>query len=72
MDDSISIETDPFTFKSVGDQVTVHMEGEKITFSKKNSDEKRVIDLKIGEEEKKKLQFFVVLGESDSVRIVDM
>ena len=43
MDDSLIIEPDPFTFRQVGDQVTIHMEGEKITFSKKNSDEKRVI-----------------------------
>lgn len=64
---------DAFTFQEAGNQVTIHYEGDKnkITFSKKNSDEVKVIDLALSEEDKKKLQFCVVVGEMESVKIVD-
>lgn len=65
---------DSFTYLEIGSQITVHLEGsnDQVCFTKKNTDLKRVVSLgSMSEEDKKKLQFFVVLAESDSVKIVE-
>ena len=50
------------------------MNGDKneLVFEKKGSELKRIVSLSpLSEEQKKKLQFFVVLAEGDEVKIIN-
>ena len=66
-------EDEEFRFEEVGETVKMELDGTKkeLVFSKKNSAMKRVVSMgNLSEEQIKKLQFFVALGENDQVRII--